>query len=181
MSRPRTRTFFRLAATYATDSTSSNGIPNFIPFSPVRVYGCGVYQHLRIHAHRNGSDETEPLRHGVEYVQLLLGLHVEEKHLGAKCLLHLPLSLPNAAEDDVTSGVSRLERAKQLAAGNDIQAGAELPEERENRNARIGFHAIMQARVELPHRIAKSVVLLSDAGGAVDVAGSPDRARDDLE
>ena len=146
-----------------------------------RVRVRSVHQHLRIHAERNGSDDAEPLRHSVEDVQLLLGLHVEEKDLGANRLFHLPRRFPNATEDDVTPGIARLERAKQLAAGNDIEARAQLAQKRENRNARIGFHAVVQSRVELPHRIAKQVVLLPDGRRAVDVAGSSDCARDDLE
>ena len=43
MSSPRRRRLGRETATLATDSASSKGIPNFIPFSPVRVYAFAHY------------------------------------------------------------------------------------------------------------------------------------------
>ena len=41
-----------------------------------------VYQDLGVYAQRDWSDDAKPLRHIVEYVQLLLGFHIDEEYFG---------------------------------------------------------------------------------------------------
>src|SRR3981081_2558898 len=79
-----------------------------------------INQHFRIYPQRDGSDDSDALRDGIESVQLLLGLDVDDKYFRAERLLHLPLRLADSAEDDVPSGISGFESAEQLATRDDI-------------------------------------------------------------
>ncbi len=90
-------------------------------------------------------------------------------------------SCADSAKNNVASGVSGFERAEQLAARHNIESGAEFPEERENRDARISLYAVVQSCVELPHRFLQALVLFPDSKRAIDVARRADLARNEVQ
>ena len=73
-----------------------------------RVWVRRVDQDFGIYAQCHRSDDAEALSHIVEYVQLLLGFHIDKEHFGTKGFFHLALGLSDAAEHDVASRIACL-------------------------------------------------------------------------
>src|SRR6185436_3607544 len=140
-----------------------------------------VDEHFRIHAQSDGRLSSKPAGDSIEHVQLLLRLDVEEQNLGVECVLHLPLGLSHSAEDDVLAGVSSLEGTIQLAAGYNVEAGAELAQQCQDGDAGVGLYTVVKPGIDAHQRVSELLVLRADNGGAVDVTGCPDLARDHIE
>ena len=134
MSRPRSAMPAMPNARLATPSASSYGMPNFMPLLAGRVYGCGVST-VTSGFTRSATGAARPMlaRDAVELAELRLGLDVEEQDAGAQRLAQLLLRLPHAAEHDVAAREARAQRAIQLAARHDVHAGAQLAQQREDR------------------------------------------------
>src|SRR4051812_11983632 len=114
-----------------------------------------IDEHFGIYAQRDRRGNAETTCHFVENDELLLGLDVDEEHARAERLLHLASGLADATENDVAARVAGFQRPKQLAAGHDIETGPELAEQRENGDARVGFYAVVETRIQLVHRVAQ--------------------------
>src|SRR5206468_2927495 len=111
-----------------------------------------IDEHLGIDAERNRCRSSQALRHTVEHVELLVRLHVEEKHSSTQRFLHLALGLANAAEDDVLPGIASLQSAEQLTTRYYVQSGTQLSQQGKDGNARIRLHAVMESRTDADHR-----------------------------
>jgi hypothetical protein len=137
--------------------------------------------HLRVYPERHRRDALLAGRYRVEYVQLALGLHVDEENVGRERLVQLARRFPGAAEDDVAPREAGAAGPVELSARDNVDAGAELAQERQDGEVRVRLHAVMDAVPRRPERPREAVVLLADRGRAVDVRRRPDRRGEALE
>src|SRR5437868_12200767 len=140
-----------------------------------------VDEHFRIYADRNGRLYAESFCDRIEDEQLLLRLDVEQQNLSAERFFHLALGFADTTEHYVFARVARLQGAKQLASRDDVEAGPQLPQQRENGNAGVRLDAVVKARVDRAHCGMKLIELRPDPGGAVHVAGRSDLAGNRFE
>ena len=85
-----------------------------------------VERDLGIHAKRHARRRPALARQLVDQAHFGFALGVDQENAGVERLRELAIRLADAAEDDVGRREPGAQRAMQLAAGHDVDAGAEL-------------------------------------------------------
>jgi hypothetical protein len=129
-------------------------MPNLVAAWPVRVYACGVGVSMSGFAER---------------AQLALALHVEGVDAGAQPGRQLVHRLAHPAEDDALAGNAGQQRAVQLAAGDDVAAGAQLRQRAQDTQVAVGFCGVGDEVRHRRQRVVQLAVALADGALAVHV------------
>src|SRR5204862_5679343 len=102
----------------------------------------------------------------------------EGENPGRDAVRDLFVGLADSGEDDLLGRESAGESRAQLAAGDDVRAGAEIGEDLQDREARVRLGRVAdQVRHRGKRRVEPAVVLF-DQRTAVDVDRRPDGAGD---
>ena len=120
-------------------------------------------------------------RRFIERKELGLRLDVELQDAGIDRGGHLTARLPDAGKDNLLRRDPRFKSAVQLAAGNDIRAGAVFSEEAQDGEVGIGFHRIGDERVDAGKRLLEDTQVTAQGRRAVAIERRTDRFREAVE
>ncbi len=135
--------------------------------------GGNIRMRLRIDVGVDAQRDLRALaeRHGdlVEREQLLAGLDVEAADARQQRLLHLGHGLADAREHDLARIAAGLEHARQLAARDDVEAGAELRQHLQHREVRVGLDRVAHEVLMPGQRAVEGVEVARERRARVDV------------
>ena len=103
--------------------------------------------HVRIDADAHGRRQAAGGGHVVEGQQLGFAFHVEAANARLQRGLHLAAGLAHAGKDDFSRLRASGQRARQLAAGDDVKPAAGLRQQAENGLRGIGLDGVAHQRV----------------------------------
>ena len=129
--------------------------------------GLGV--HVRVHAQRDRRAAAQRLRHAVQPAQFGGGLHVEAVDAGGQRLAHLGLGLSYTGEHHLAGIAAGAQHALQLAAGDDVEAGAGLSQRLQHRQVGVGLHREAHQVVHRRQRAVEGAVALQQGVARVQV------------
>ena len=130
-----------------------------------------------IHANRDRRDRARLPGDAIDGPQLLLRLDVEEHDAGVERLANLGVGLPDPAKDDVLRLEPGQHRAMQLAAGHDVDAGAQLANDAKDGPAGVRLERVVQSVRNAAQRLVEPPVAIANRRRAVDVHGRARRRR----
>ena len=169
-SMPRTRIPGILAAIRYSPRALAAAMPNLVAAWPVRVYACGVGVSMSGFTRRaTGARRPHGAGQVAEGAQLALALHVEGVDAGAQPRRQLVHRLAHPAEDDALAGDAGQQRAVQLAAGDDVAAGAQLRQRAQDAQVAVGLDRVGDQVRHRRQRLVQLAVALADGALAVDV------------
>ncbi len=134
--------------------------------------GVGLGEDVGVDAEGETGGEAEGLGAGGEEVELGGGFDVEEEDAGAEGGVDLGDLLAYAGEDGFFEGGSGdLLDAGELAAGDDIEAGAVLREELDDGESGVGFQGVADGVGDGGEGLLEEGETVEDLGLGVDVEG----------
>ncbi len=122
-----------------------------------------------IHAQRDGSPAPQPARDDRDPRQLRGALDVEHPHARLERERDLLVGLADAGEHHLARIPAGAEHAVQLAARDDVEAGAEPREEAQHRQVRVGLHRIADDVAKPGERSVEDLPVPGQGRGGVDV------------
>ena len=116
-----------------------------------------------------------------DLLELPLGLGVEREDSGLQSKSDLRLRLADAGKDDPLRGEPALQSGAQLAARDDVRAGAERGEDAQDREVRVRLRRVADEMGDGGERRVEPPEALLDRGAAVDIAGRAGARGDRIE
>ena len=106
----------------------------------------GLRVNVRVHPDGERSPEAKATSGAGECLKLWLGLDVEAEDAGLQRELHLGDGLADSGVDDPVGIRAGAERPLQLAAGDDVEPGAQRCHKGEHADAAAGLHRVADKR-----------------------------------
>jgi hypothetical protein len=125
--------------------------------------------HVGIHAQGDRRARAELARDLVQRAQLAHRLHVEEQDLRLQRVAHLVPRLADAGKDDFLRRHARPQRAMQLAAGDDVGAGAGPGQRRDHGQVRIRLDRIADEMRQVLEGVVVRAIAVEQRGFRVHV------------
>jgi hypothetical protein len=152
----------------------AEGDAEFCRLEPGGDVGMGFRVDVRIHAQRHRCAAAEAAGDFVELVQLAGGFDVEAVDARLQRRTHLGARLADAGEHYFARTAASGQHARQLATGNDVEAGAEPGEKVQDGEVGIGLDRVADQRsvgqaVGL-QRVAVGGIGRGERGTRIDVA-----------
>src|SRR5579863_1452513 len=97
---------------------------------------------VRVHAQCNTGLEATPGRQGIDQRELGFGFAVETFDLVFERVVDLLRGLADAGKNDGRRVCASLQRAKQLAAGDDVEARARLDQQLQDRKVAVSLDGV---------------------------------------
>ena len=129
--------------------------------------GAGIY--VRVHPHRDGGHLAHAGGDPVETLQLGFGLQIEAEDLFLQREAHLGLALGHAGEDHLGRIPTRRQHPRQLAAGDDVKAGAQTSQQVQDGDVGVGLDRVADQMGYVPRRLIEGVPVALQGGAGVDV------------
>ena len=141
----------------------------------------GVGIDVRIDAEGDGRARAHAGGHLGEAVEFGGGFHVEAADAGVQGEAHLGGGLADAGEDHLASIAAGGQHAGQFAAGDDVEAGAQLGEYRQHAKAGVGLDGVAHQRLAQAEGALVGVEGLGQRGAGIDVGGGAELGGDVCE
>src|SRR6266542_4436440 len=143
-----------------------------------RDVGMGLRVDVRIDAQGYPRGFPLPLSRGVNLLHLALRLHVEREEARGDPILDFLVRLAHTREDNPVRGETRLETGAQLPTRDDVRSRAQLCQETQDGQIRIGLGRVTDQMRDPGEGPVEAAEVLLDGRPAVDIDGRPRRARD---
>ena len=140
--------------------------------------GVGVGVDVGVHAEGDRRALAELGGHVVQAVELGGGFDVEAADAGLEGEAHLVDALADAREDHLARVAAGRQHAGQLAAGDDVEAGAELGEHRQDAQAGVGLDRVADQRLAHPEGLLVGLVGAGEGGAGIHVGGGAEALGD---
>ena len=134
----------------------------------------GLWVHVGIHPERHGRAHAQLASDLVESAELAQRLDVEHEDLGLERVPHLVARLTDAREDNLARRESRAQRAEELAARDDVGAGARARQRGEHTEVRIRLDRVADDVGDLGEGVVVRPVALEQRRLRVHVGGRAD-------
>ena len=125
-----------------------HGDTEFVRFQAGGNIRMGFGVHIRIDAQRNRRGFAQPLRHGVDSVQLGQAFHIEALNAGIQREFDFDLAFANARKNDFVRAAARRQHPCDFAARHGIETAAQPCEMLDDAQIAVGFDGIANQRVE---------------------------------
>ena len=129
---------------------------------------------VRVDAHGNAGGVAGLLREARQQIEFGLGLDVEAVDVGCERGAQLGLGLADAGEHDFPRRDAGCQGALQLAAGDDVGAGAALGQGAQHRLIGIGLHGVADQHVLAGEGVREHAVVPLQGGGGIAVERGAD-------
>ena len=140
--------------------------------------GMGARVDVRVDAQRHRRDLAHRARDGVQPLDLGIALDVEAADAGGERGAHLRFRLADAGEDDAVGPSARREHARELAAGDDVEARAQARQHVEHREVRVRLYGVADRVLHALQSLVERAERFLDEGARIHVAGSAEARRD---
>ena len=136
---------------------------------------------IRVDAQRDRRRAPKPLRDARHALQLGFRFEVDAADAVRERKFDFRFGLAHAGKERLGGSAAGGEHARELAARNDIEAGAEPGEQREHRQVRVRLDRVAQHRLAPGQRARELAVRRLDRRARVDVAGRAETPRQVVE
>jgi hypothetical protein len=103
--------------------------------------------------------------------QLGLGFDVEAEDRRVQRLPDLGRALADAGEHHLGRIAAGAQHPRQLAAGDDVEAGTQARQHLQHRQVGVGLHRIADAVVQAVQRLVEGAIVAAQGGAGIDVGG----------
>ena len=134
--------------------------------------GVGLRVDVGVHADAHRRLAAELAGHVVDAGQLGLALGMQRENPRLEREPDLRLGLAHAGENAAIDLRARRQHAAQFAAADEIEGGAQVRKQAQQREVGIGLQRIAHLHVHAFEAAGEAAVVVLDGGGAVDVGGS---------
>ena len=139
-------------------------------FHPRRDIRVGLRVDIGIDAQADGRLLADAGGDLVKRNQLRLGFNVEHQDAGIECVLDLFLFLAHAGKNDLFRIGAHFQRAKQFAAGHDVEAAPLLGKRAQERQVRVGLHGKTNDVADLREGAVEDLIVAPKRRQAVNVS-----------
>jgi len=133
--------------------------------------GVGLRIDIRVDAHGDGGLLASLAGDLVQQFQFAGGFHIEAIDVVLQRRAHFRARLADARKHHLARIAAGREHALQLSAGHDVEPGAKLSKQLEDRQVRVGLDGIADAGIAAGQRVAIAAVSGDKRAARVDVAG----------